>query len=148
MAILLENDENLISPIAYDEFQTAENVLSVLSEDQIDIALQIISENLAKDAVKEDNIPEWTYQDYYERALTQFRSIRNVSLELFKKDLNELSVDEYLDIIDNHLSELYENAISIAPSEKIKNVVWGGNIENQSYTDTFKFDLNPIAIYS
>lgn len=131
VAILLENDENLISPIAYDEFQTAENVLSVLSEDQIDIALQIISENLAKDAIKEDNIPEWTYQDYYERALTQFRSIRNVSLELFKKDLNELSVDEYLDIIDNHLSELYENAISIAPSEKIKNVVWGWDDEQQ-----------------
>ena len=149
VAILLENDENLISPIAYDESQTAENVLSILSADQIDIALQLISENLAKDAVKEDNIPEWTYQDYYERALTQFRSIKNVSLELFQKDLNELSVDEYLDIIDNHLSELYENAVSIAPSEKIKNVVWGGEIsDKQSYTDSFKLDENPIAIYS
>ena len=133
VAMLLENDENLISPIAYDESQTAENVLSILSADQIDIALQIISENLAKDAVKEDNIPEWTYQDYYDLALTQFRSIRNVSLELFKKDLNELSVDEYLDIIDNHLSELYENAISIAPSEKIKNVVWGWDDEQQEH---------------
>jgi hypothetical protein len=71
-----------------------------------------------------------------------------VALEFFKKDLNELSVDEYLDILDNHLSELYENAIMIASSEKIKNAVWGGNIKSQSYTDTFKFDLNPIAIYS
>jgi hypothetical protein len=122
--------------------------LSVLSENQIDIALQIISENLAKMAENDNERPDWTYQDYYDLALTQNRSIRNVALEFFKKDLNELSVDEYLDILDNHLSELYENAITIAPSEKIKNAVWGGNIENQSYTDSFKLDLNPIAIYS
>ena len=148
VALLIENDENLISPIINRNAQATENVLSVLSENQIDIALQIISENLAKITENDNERPDWTYQDYYDLALTQNRSIRNVALELFKKDLNELSVDEYLDILDNHLSELYENAITIAPSEKIKNAVWGGNIENQSYTDSFKLDLNPIAIYS
>jgi hypothetical protein len=102
-----------------------------LSENQIDIALQIISENLAKMAENDNKRPDWTYQDYYDLALTQYRSIRNVSLELFEKDLNDLSVDEYLDIIDNHLSELYENAVSIAPSEKIKNAVWGGDEEQE-----------------
>ena len=93
VALLIENDENLISPIINRDTQTIENVLSVLSENQIDIALQIISENLAKMTKNDNERPDWTYQDYYDLALTQNRSIRNVALELFKKDLNELSVD-------------------------------------------------------
>ena len=131
VATLLADDWNLIFPTPFNnKTQTSENILSVLSKDQIDIALQIMSENLAK-MENENERPDWTYQDYYDLALTQYRSIRNVSLELYKKDLNELSVDEYLDILDNHLSELYENAVSIAPSEKIKNAVWGGDEEQE-----------------
>ena len=131
VATLLADDWNLIFPTPFNnKTQTSENILSVLSKDQIDIALQIMSENLAK-MENENERPDWTYQDYYDLALTQYRSIRNVSLELYKKDLNELSVDEYLDILDNHLSELYENAVSIAPSEKIKSAVWDGDEEQE-----------------
>lgn len=127
VAVLLSNDGTLISPIFNSKTKNVENILSVLSEDQVDFALQIISENLAKIAFSDDERPNLSYQNYYDVALTQFRSLRNISLELLKKDLNELSVEEYLDLLDNHLTDLYVNAVSIAPSEKIKDAVWGAD---------------------
>lgn len=127
VADLLSSAGNVTFPMLNDKTQKVENVLSVLSEDQIDFALQIVSENLAKIAFSDGERPGWSYQDCYDLALTQYRSTRNVALELFKKDLNELSVEEYMDILDNHTTDLYVNAVSIAPSEKIKNAVWGAD---------------------
>lgn len=135
VAALLSNDGTLISPIFNSKTKTVENVLSALSEDQIDFALQIMSENLATVSMNDAIISGRSYQNYYDLALTQYRSLRNVSLELLKKDLNEVTVEEYLDLLDNHLTDLYVNAVSIAPSKEIKDAVWGADISNMMDND-------------
>ena len=106
-----------------------EHKLNQLSESQIAYAIGLLKQDLAQ-SWREDNSKHeigWDYNDYYNLSDAQHDAIIKIATQLFKKPSNQITNSEYLDIIDNHYSEVINEVLNTTSSEKIKKLFEGKN---------------------